>query len=101
LKAIAKRLNAPEGDIHLGAEATSRVLTNLSPYRVVYFARHGLIGGEVKGLAESPLVLTLPQEATDLDDGLLTASEVARLKLNADCVVLSACNAAAGDKPGA
>ena len=36
-----------------------------------------------------------------LDDGLLTASEVAQLKLNADWVVLSACNTIAGDKPGA
>ena len=35
------------------------------------------------------------------DDGLLTASEVAQLKLNADWVVLSACNTADGDKPGA
>ena len=32
---------------------------------------------------------------------MLTASEVAQLKLNADWVVLSACNTAAGDKPGA
>jgi CHAT domain-containing protein len=37
----------------------------------------------------------------ELDDGLLTASKVAQLKLNADWVVLSACNTAAGDKPGA
>ena len=36
-----------------------------------------------------------------MDDGLLTASEVAQLKLNADWVVLSACNTIAGDKPGA
>jgi hypothetical protein len=35
------------------------------------------------------------------DDGLLTASEVAQLKLNADWVVLSACNTAAAEKPGA
>lgn len=40
-------------------------------------------------------------KATEADDGLLTASEVARLKLNAEWVVLSACNTAAGDKPGA
>src|SRR5262249_40428528 len=44
---------------------------------------------------------TLPAQASDLDDGLLTASEVAQLKLNDDWVVLSACNTAAGDKPGA
>jgi CHAT domain-containing protein len=50
---------------------------------------------------EPALVLTLPEKPTKLDDGLLTASEVAQLKLNADWVVLSACNTAAGDKPGA
>ena len=42
-----------------------------------------------------------PAQPSDLDDGLLTASEVAQLKLNADWVVLSACNTIAGDKPGA
>ena len=41
------------------------------------------------------------QQPSDLDDGLLTASEVAQLKLNADWVVLSACNTIAGDKPSA
>src|SRR5205814_8087133 len=54
-----------------------------------------------QGLAEPSLALTLPKQPTDLDDGLLTASEVAQLKLNADWVVLSACNTAAGDRPGA
>ena len=103
LTAVAKRLGVPESDIHLGAEATEAAVkrADLSSYRVVYFATHGLVGGEVKGLAEPALVLTLPSEATDLDDGLLTASEVAQLKLDADWVVLSACNTAAGDKPGA
>src|ERR1019366_2281958 len=38
---------------------------------------------------------------SDIDDGLLSASEVAQLKLNADWVVLSACNTAAEEKPGA
>jgi CHAT domain-containing protein len=45
--------------------------------------------------------LTIPTEPSELDDGLLTAGEATQLKLNADWVVLSACNAAAGDKPGA
>src|ERR1019366_10178610 len=64
-----------------------------------------LVSGETeqaaKGLAEPALVLSLPAVATALDDGLLTSSEVAQLKLNADWVVLSACNTAAADKPGA
>jgi CHAT domain-containing protein len=55
----------------------------------------------VEGLGEPSLALTLPAKPTELDDGLLTASEVPQLKLNADWVVLSACNTAAGDKPGA
>jgi CHAT domain-containing protein len=75
--------------------------TKLDQYRIVYFATHGLVAGDVKGLGEPSLALTLPAQPTELDDGLLTASEVAQLKLNADWVVLSACNTAAGDKPGA
>ena len=71
----------------------------LADYRIVYFATHGLVAGDVKGVAEPSL--SLPSQPSDLDDGLLTASEVAQLKLNADWVVLSACNTIAGDKPGA
>jgi CHAT domain-containing protein len=51
--------------------------------------------------AQPALALTIPDKPTDLDDGLLTASEVAQLKLNADWVVLSACNTAAEGNPGA
>jgi tetratricopeptide (TPR) repeat protein len=91
------------GDLKLGAAATETTIKSmdLSQYRIVYFATHGLVSGEIAGLAEPALVLTLPKEPTELDDGLLTASEVAQLKLNADWVVLSACNTAAGNKPGA
>jgi CHAT domain-containing protein len=42
-----------------------------------------------------------PEKPNGVDDGLLTASEIAQLKLDADWVVLSACNTAAEDKPGA
>ena len=59
------------------------------------------MSGEMSGLAEPALVLTPPDEATDVDDGLLTASEAALLNLNADWVILSACNTAAADEPGA
>ena len=63
---------------------------------------HGLVAGELAGVSEPSLVLTPPLKGTDTDDGLLTASEVAQLKLNADWVILSACNTAAADgTPGA
>jgi CHAT domain-containing protein len=103
LKAIAHALGAPATDILLGRDATVTAVKRapLGDYRMVYFATHGLVAGDIKGLAEPSLALSIPAQPTPEDDGLLTASEVAQLKLNADWVVLSACNTAAGDKPGA
>jgi CHAT domain-containing protein/Tfp pilus assembly protein PilF len=103
LKAVAEALGVPKSDIKLGADATERAVktTHLTDYRIVYFATHGLVSGEVNGLAEPALVFTIPERPSEQDDGLLTASEVAGLRLNADWVVLSACNTAAGDRPGA
>jgi CHAT domain-containing protein len=103
LKAVARKLGAPASDVKLRKEASETNVKRmpLADYRVVYFATHGLVAGDIKGLAEPSLALTIPPQPTDLDDGLLTASEAAQLKLNADWVVLSACNTAAGDRPGA
>jgi CHAT domain-containing protein len=99
LRAIAKTLGADEKDLLLGEKASEPVLrqTMFDRYRVIQFATHGLVSGDLPGLAEPALVLTPPKEASPEDDGLLTASKVATLKLNSDWVVLSACNTAAGD----
>jgi CHAT domain-containing protein len=106
LCAVARTLGVPEdqlgASVWLGERATESVVKELSQkdmlstYSIVHFATHGLIAGEVKNLAETALVLTPPETATEADDGLLTASEVTQLKLNADWVVMSACNTAAG-----
>lgn len=103
LNAVAKDVGAAEADIHLGRDASETTLKRaaLAQYRIIYFATHGLVAGDIKGLGEPSLALSIPGQPTELDDGLLTASEVAQLKLNADWVVLSACNTIAGDKPGA
>ncbi|MBR1126186.1 tetratricopeptide repeat protein [Bradyrhizobium lablabi] len=103
LNAVAKDLGVPASDIHLGADASETTLkrTPLADYAIIYFATHGLVAGDVKGLAEPSLALSIPAQPSEFDDGLLTSSEVAQLKLNADWVVLSACNTIAGDKPGA
>jgi CHAT domain-containing protein len=107
VKSIAEIMNVGKNDLKFGADAseTSVKNTKLDDYRIVYFATHALVAGEVekfaKVKAEPALALTIPDKPTELDDGLLTASEVAQLKLNADWVVLSACNTAAEDKPGA
>jgi CHAT domain-containing protein/tetratricopeptide (TPR) repeat protein len=103
LREIAKSLGVSSTDILLGRDATVTAVKRapLANYRIVYFATHGLVAGDVKGLAEPSLALSVPAKPTEDDDGLLKASEVAQLKLNADWVVLSACNTIAGDKPGA
>jgi CHAT domain-containing protein len=103
LKAVALALGAPATDLHLGRDASVTTVKHapLANYRIVYFATHGLVAGDIKGMAEPALVLTLPAQPTPDDNGLLTASEAAQLKLDADWVVLSACNTVAGEKPGA
>lgn len=103
LNAVAKDVGAATADIHLGRDASETTLKRaaLAQYGIIYFATHGLVAGDVKGLGEPSLALSIPDQPSELDDGLLTASEVAQLKLNADWVVLSACNTIAGDKPGA
>jgi CHAT domain-containing protein/Tfp pilus assembly protein PilF len=103
LRAVARELGASDGDLKLGAVAsvTTVKATPLEQYRVIEFATHGLVAGEVGGLSEPALVLSLPGKPTAEDDGLLTASRIAKLNLDADWAVLSACNTAAGDKPGA
>jgi CHAT domain-containing protein/uncharacterized protein HemY len=107
LRAIGKILGAGSEDIKLGEAASVTTVKKepIADYRVVYFATHALVAGEVerfaKVKAEPALVLSIPEKPTEDDDGLLRASDVAMLKMNADFVVLSACNTAAGDKPGA
>jgi hypothetical protein len=107
LKEVAASVQSDPAGVILGHDATeTRVKqAKLDQYRIVYFATHGLLAGNVadfaKLSAEPALVLSLPEHPTESDDGLLTASEVAQLKLNAAWVVLSACNTASAEKPGA
>ncbi|MCR9157080.1 MAG: CHAT domain-containing protein [Rhodobacteraceae bacterium] len=103
LRSIAEFLGAPPANVFLRENATEAQVksTSLNRSSVIAFATHGLISGELNGLAEPALVMTPPDKATEYDDGLLTASEVAQLDLNADIVLLSACNTGAGKELGA
>ncbi len=104
LVAMAKVLKSDQKSLWLRESATETRIKNLdlSKYRTLAFATHGVMAGEMKGVGESGLILTPPQQGSSDDDGYLSAGEIARLKLNADWVVLSACNTAAADgTPGA
>ncbi|SAL28189.1 CHAT domain-containing tetratricopeptide repeat protein [Caballeronia humi] len=96
LTSVAHALKASDRDLFFGADASKpRVMgADLASYRIVQFATHALSAGSF-GLAEPALVLTPPKKATAADNGLLAASDIATLRLDADWVVLSACNTAA------
>ena len=101
LCAVAQNVKAEVSDIRLGARATEREIKRLSAsgelakYRMVHFATHGVLAGQLDGIHEPGLILTPPDTATVEDDGYLSASEIVSLKLDADWVILSACNTAA------
>ena len=102
VQAVRAAVAGGKGQVWLGRGASEATLkkAGLDRYRMVYFATHGLVSGDRAGgtlLTEPALALT-PGNG---EDGFLTATEVAQLRLNADWVVMSACNTAAGDKPGA
>jgi len=102
LERMRVSLGASAQTLFTGARATETQLraTDLRNVRVIAFATHGLIAGEA-GMSEPGLVLTPPETPSADDDGYLAASEVATLRLNADWVILSACNTATGDSGAA
>ncbi|MBV9046148.1 MAG: CHAT domain-containing protein [Alphaproteobacteria bacterium] len=98
VQTVGRTLGAQPNAILTGGNATESAVRNarLDQYAVLYFATHGMLPGELHCQAEPGLVLTPPASAASTaSDGLLSASEIASLKLNADLVVLSACNTAA------
>lgn len=86
----------PEARLLVGEAATERAFRRelVGAYRMISFATHGLIRDEIEGLTEPALAFTPVSAADPLDDGLLTASEIADLSLTARFVALSACNTA-------
>ena len=99
---IAAEFGNADVKVFTGDDASERNLSDPSVARasVLLFATHGLVGGELEALAEPALVLARPDPASG-DDGVLSASEIARLDLSADWVILTACDSAAGFSGGA
>ena len=95
--AIAKALGAdPAQDVRFGAQATraAAMTTNLSDRRVIAFATHGLRPGDLPGLSRPALALAAGAAG---ESPLLVLDDVLTIKLNADWIVLSACNTASDD----
>ncbi len=102
---MAAALRVPATALLTGASATEAAVKGapgMARARIIAFATHGVLPRELSGVEEPGLVFTPPAKASADDDGLLAASEVARLSLAADWVLLSACNTASSDgTPGA
>src|SRR5262249_3208017 len=104
LRSIAIALEAdPTKALYLGKDANEQKVKSLdlSGFKILAFATHGLVPGELNGLTQPALALSAPDVSNSEGDGLLTMEEILALKLDADWVVLSACNTGSGAGAGA
>ncbi len=99
LRAIRDTIGSGVDRLLLGAEATESQIKalDLERFNVLAFATHGVVAGQAFEGNEPGLVLTPPSQGTAKDDGFLSMSEVAGLRLDAELVLLSACDTATSD----
>jgi CHAT domain-containing protein len=102
LLAVAAALGADaQADLVFGARATRKAVLDarLLDRRLVAFATHGLMPGELSGISKPALAMAA--NADERESPLLELDDVLSLRLNAQWVLLSACNTAAGEQGGA
>ena len=88
-------IGAGRSEVVTGAAFTDRSLLqreDLSNYRILHFATHGLVTAPRVGCPARPALLT--SFGTENSDGLLSFDEIFGLRLDADLVILSACDTA-------
>ena len=91
---------ADKAVVLVGDDATERAVRQqrLSDFQIITFATHAVVPGEIDGVSEPAVILTPGSESNNpMNDGALTASEIASLPLDANVIVLSACNTAGPD----
>jgi CHAT domain-containing protein len=91
----ARQLTGSATDaILLGADFTAARLrqAQLGRYRILHLATHALLAGELNCLPEPTILLSAPANAADANAAFMRASEVLNIRMDADLVILSACN---------
>lgn len=94
VRRLARIAGAAPGAATLGAEFTDAAVkeADLADARILHFATHGLLPLSAECLPEPSLATSLGEEG----DGLLEAGEIVELRMDADLVVLSACDTGGG-----
>jgi len=97
LKTILKYFG--KGEVYLKDDFNEKKIKSLdlSKYSIISFATHGVIANELTSVNEPGLITTPPTQGSIDDDGILTSSEIKKLNLDAELVILSACNTASGE----
>lgn len=99
LSSMAQLYEAKRISLYLGDDASEKSLrsVNLRQFSTIAFATHGVLPGEIGDNVEAGLIFTPGSENDESNDGFLGASDISLLKLNADFIVLSACNTGVPD----
>jgi CHAT domain-containing protein len=93
---VAKMLTVKPQDIVLGDKFNKATIngTDLKRYRVVHLATHAFLPTELRCLSQPSILMSAPVQADSAKDAFLASDEVQELKMDADLVIVSACNTA-------
>ncbi len=102
LRVAAQIMGAGAAEQRLGAAFTLDALrrTRLRDYRVVHFATHGVLPADLACLTEPAIIASAAANGPDARQALLTSGTVLEFDLDADLVMLSACNSGGGQAAG-
>jgi CHAT domain-containing protein len=94
LDAARQLLGASPSDELLNTAFTANAVRHMSlmDYRILHFATHALLPSELRCQDQPAIVTSAPPNARDASGALLTASDVVGLNLDANVIILSACN---------
>jgi CHAT domain-containing protein len=103
LRSLGKLLGQDKQLLLLGDEANEVRLKaiDLSQFNYLAFATHGVLSPGASGNLKPGLLLATPKESTADNDGFLDMTDIMALRLNADLVMLSACNTTGGRRSSA
>jgi CHAT domain-containing protein len=85
----------------LGFTVKNVMARPLDNYRILHFATHALLPGELRCQTEPAVVTSTTPDAPDAAGSLLTSSQIELMKLDAELVILSACNTGGENSSGA